>query len=384
MLAVDPDAYAQLISGFHPKPDKCRRHAAIREPGTTFYADCIAISRLHDHIMTGNIEFGVAGGDHMQQPIILGLMPQQPGLIGTGEDWTGLTSPAERRKLQNRLNQRARRKRRAKEAMSGAETIPKSKYQKTKDRNSDDNSNTTALEVCSHAKRDFQSELWHVFNSAAGPLKLDRSEFGRVVNLCRLTSTATQKMITECENWAQNRIMTGSPTTDHLLVLVKFNVFRALFSNCKDLGFSYEDDLPDDALSPFTDPSDTLCRTRPMPSALQPTKLQRELPHHPWIDFIPIPGMRDNLLRAGDSYDDMELCGDLVGFFSGSADRTGMIVWEDPWDPKGWQITESFLKHWGWTIRGCSQLFESTNYWRKRCGEEPLNFEGLVCEELDE
>jgi len=50
------------------------------------------------------------GRSFSQEPICLGLMPQQPGMIGLAEDWTGLTNPAERRKLQNRRNQRAYRK----------------------------------------------------------------------------------------------------------------------------------------------------------------------------------------------------------------------------------------------------------------------------------
>jgi hypothetical protein len=44
-------------------------------------------------------------------PVIqLGKMPQVVNVRHTEEDWTGLTNATERRKLQNRLNQRARRK----------------------------------------------------------------------------------------------------------------------------------------------------------------------------------------------------------------------------------------------------------------------------------
>src|SRR6266536_4221644 len=176
--------------------------------------------------------------------------------------------------------------------------------------------------------------------------------------------------------------MMGSPTADHLLALVKFNVFRALISNSMTLGFSTEEGMKDDALSPFTTPSNLKNHILVLPSALRPTKLQCQIPHHPWIDLLPIPEMRDNLLLAGDAFDDMELCGDLVGFFSASTGRTGMIIWGEPWDPDGWEVTKAFLKYWGWTIRGCSKISESTNYWRSRRGESPLHFDGLLCEQV--
>ena len=50
--------------------------------------------------------------------------------------------------------------------------------------------------------------------------------------------------------------------------------------------------------------------------------------------------MRDNLLRAGNSYDDLELCADLVGF--SPTTRTGLIVWREPWGLEGWGFTQLF------------------------------------------
>jgi hypothetical protein len=39
--------------------------------------------------------------------MLIGRLPQQVEVRAPEDDWTGLTDPAERRKLQNRLNQRA-------------------------------------------------------------------------------------------------------------------------------------------------------------------------------------------------------------------------------------------------------------------------------------
>jgi hypothetical protein len=218
-----------------------------------------------------------------------------------------------------------------------------------------------------------ENELWRIFHSAAERSRLDRQKLFRIASVCKLGSIEQHKMISEFERWIEDCQRMGSPRTDLLLVLVKFNVFRAMIINSGYLGYLAGEGMDDDdALSPFTDPSNPNWQIRSVPAALRPTKLQRQIPHHPWIDILPAPGMRDNLLRAGETYDDMELCADLVGFFSESKGRTGMIVWGEPWDIAGWEVTESFVKHWGWTIRGCEQLLQATNYWRERRGEDPL------------
>jgi len=40
--------------------------------------------------------------------------------------------------------------------------------------------------------------------------------------------------------------------SDHVLVLIKFNIFRAIVNNATTLGFQIEITMEDDALSPFT------------------------------------------------------------------------------------------------------------------------------------
>lgn len=175
----------------------------------------------------------------------------------------------------------------------------------------------------------------------------------------------------------------GSPRTDNVLVLVKFNVFRALMSNAKDLGTSDKDIMDDNARSPYSNTCQPLRLSRPLPIALQPTKLQQEIHHHPWIDALPIPNMRDNLLLAGYLFGDPRLCADLVGIYSESTDRHGMIVWGDPWDSASWEVTELFAKHWGWIIRGCEELFRSTNYWREQCGKRLYRLTNFSAKGLD-
>lgn len=176
-------------------------------------------------------------------------------------------------------------------------------------------------------------------------------------------------LLSNLEQWVQARSL-SSPRNDQLLVLVTFNVFRAMTINSRSIGLTIEDNLDnDEALSPFIDavyPSSDF----EMPMTLRPTALQRRVDHHPWIDILPCPRMRDNLLRAEDTYDEEKLCSDLIRY-----PQSGVIVWGDPWDPNCWEITEEFFDDWSWSVDGCDLLLDSTNRWREIRGEVLLSFD---------
>lgn len=76
----------------------------------------------------------------------------------------------------------------------------------------------------------------------------------------------------------------------------------------------------------------------------------------------------------------------LGGFFnsSNSTPQNGLIIWGDPWDPAGWEITPQYLQRWAWTIDGCTELLASTNYWRQRRGEKLLRFQRVFQGVVDE
>ncbi|RHZ62469.1 NmrA-like family protein [Aspergillus thermomutatus] len=100
------------------------------------------------------------------------------------------------------------------------------------------------------------------------------------------------------------------------------------------------------------------------------------VPHHPWIDLLPVAELRDNLLcQSETTYDAAQLCRDMQGFQSVSSGRGGVIVWGEPWDQQGWEVTEAFVQKWPWVVRGSRSLLESTNYWRAKRGEPALYFQ---------
>lgn len=174
---------------------------------------------------------------------------------------------------------------------------------------------------------------------------------------------------------AYRSYMLGSPTSEHLLTLTKVNVFRAYIDNMKLIG-SFSENTCDDSISRFYQAD--LSKELPleesftnMPLNLRPTKIQRTIPHHPWLDFFPHPRMRDNLIQAESTWDDEELCVDLMAFWGGKPQAdAGLLVWGEPWDIRNWEMTEPFIKKYQWAVRGCVEMMTATNAWRAKRGEK--------------
>ena len=153
--------------------------------------------------------------------------------------------------------------------------------------------------------------------------------------------------------------------------------------NDRALGFNSEW-LDGSSISPF---NKSMCsehfNVSTCPTHLKPTPLQNAVEHHPWIDLLPSSTMRDNILRLGDEYDDTPLCQDLVEICDRPGQQAGLIVWGDPWDPHNWEVSEEFLRKWGWVIRNCWELLSATNHWRTKRGERKLFPDSLCTEVLD-
>ena len=202
---------------------------------------------------------------------------------------------------------------------------------------------------------------------------MDLASLAEITNIHILSpnSQSTKNKMALLEKIALQYYTMGSPRTDLLLNLITLNFTKALMENKRILGLR-PNDLHDDAISPFNTAGprqDTCLET--LPKSLQPTLIQRSIPHHPWLDLLPIPQMRDNLILAGEFEEEEQLCLDMKG--SGAPQPgNGIIVWSDPWDPAGWEVTAPFACSWGWVLRGCLDLAVSTNRWRVQRNEKPL------------
>ncbi|KAJ0115063.1 hypothetical protein J7T55_001472 [Diaporthe amygdali] len=84
--------------------------------------------------------------------------------------------------------------------------------------------------------------------------------------------------------------------------------------------------------------------------------------------------MRDNLLLAAGLFDEDKLCNVLLEFEDIPNEKSGLVVWGEPWDPASWEASEAFIKEWTWAIKGCTELLNSTNFWRARRGERPVKW----------
>jgi hypothetical protein len=212
---------------------------------------------------------------------------------------------------------------------------------------------------------------WIMAESAQGS-EMDDIENVRILDPDSETTRATMWRL---ETVAHHYRLSGSPRTDLILHLIQFHFTKALMENSKILGLTTEK-LHDDAISPFNTAGPWQqheeIEISSIPASLQPTIVQRTVPHHPWFDLLPIPQMRDNLILAGESYDETQLCYDMKGRGKVCHGKPGIVVWRDPWDPTGWEVTDTFARDWGWVIWKCNDLFRSTNYWRAQRGEREL------------
>ena len=122
-------------------------------------------------------------------------------------------------------------------------------------------------------------------------------------------------------------IFTNPGLSEHRYIsLMEFSPLRAFIQNAELLAIDPELFIDDNALSPWTtsNPYPTL-----MPHDLSPTPFQLATPHHPYIDLIAPPSLRNNLI-ASDLTEEQEnlLCFDV---HNGS-----FMIWgSQPWSAFG-------------------------------------------------
>ncbi|KAI0437909.1 hypothetical protein F4803DRAFT_536952 [Xylaria telfairii] len=297
----------------------------------------------------------------MAKPILLDEMPHMAEARSIEDDWAGVSDFTARKKRQNRLNQRALRRRR--EAMKSAylqhelpKTIRPHNMECQAEFVGDLSSHTTFQQATAGQLEHHPSPVSRTLGSRPPPEFGWISGEGSALLVVSVGPTTIVLNLYSCPLPA-----------DHLLTLVRYNLYRACAANAKILGLDPRS-LHDDIISPFCD---LKTFNYPLPKSLIPTETQIAVRHHPYIDIFPFGCLRDKLILLGGTVDEDELCADLGGKNS-TTEHTGLIVWGDPWDPMGWELSEYVAIKWARLFNGCDKLSIATNYWRTRRGEPPF------------
>ncbi|KAJ5928772.1 hypothetical protein N7466_007728 [Penicillium verhagenii] len=201
-------------------------------------------------------------------------------------------------------------------------------------------------------------------------------------------------------------------SADQLLHLIQFNAYRGLYKNKALLGRTAISLSPGRDPQRFDESFPTFSVVLPrasdviVPGSLAPTQSQMRMIHSTWINTIPFPAMRDNLIKWEGSFNHAEFAMDVVGYLMDSilfpqpegsfvtelaregqsiieevdqddeitAHRNGIIIWGEPHRIDSWEATPGFLRKYAWAMQGCDEWIESSNRWRRIRGEEPLRF----------
>ena len=116
---------------------------------------------------------------------------------------------------------------------------------------------------------------------------------------------------------------------------------------------------------------------------LRPNSEQITVKHHPYIDILPFPTLRKNLIIHQEEIDEDEFFQDLLtgivcwgGAGIGRKDRedsTGYASTGTPWDVRSWEARVWFLQKY-WTLLGGEdgELVRQSEWWRSIRGEDTV------------
>ncbi|KAK4554927.1 hypothetical protein LTR86_008075 [Recurvomyces mirabilis] len=274
------------------------------------------------------------------------------------ENWRGKTDRLERRRIQNRLNQRAFRER-----QRSSPTPPSDVEQPAM--------------VATYKKIPLlRTQSDPALTSASGSCPTSVPEH---LWMKRSRSSSPAHISYEREMFRHDTLedILGEPKQDELGYTINRNLFQAAFANAGALGISAA--AIETEYSART--SRSICAPG-MTQALIPIELQYTVEHDQFIDIIPHPRFRYNVLTAiaASRSNVTSLIGSLrrsglVVVVNGARSRDGVVIWGPPDNFRSWEISEAFYSVWKHFLVGCDDWLQATNVWRARRAERAL----LLC-----
>jgi hypothetical protein len=289
-------------------------------------------------------------------------------IITINENWRGKSDPSQRRCIQNRLNQRAFRERHRTE-----------RIKKNRDYRRDYTLSTSLEEKCDTGHSNSNGYGLHASFDERGS---GCDDVGRIQQ-CGLSLLPLLGTIRNCldSRDSQTACITSTCSSnnpwDELSLVINCNFMRAVTENAQRLRL-------DLCFLRSVTISTTLCHASvvSVPQTLEPVELQYLLPHDPIIDTIPHARLRYNVLHcivtgrldAACFSTCLRRSGTIVNI-QGEALRSGLVVWDLPQHLSSWELSEAFIKTWGFLLGGCEDFVEVTNVWRNRKGERALTLD---------
>ncbi|KAI1330984.1 hypothetical protein F5Y16DRAFT_361865 [Xylariaceae sp. FL0255] len=177
----------------------------------------------------------------------------------------------------------------------------------------------------------------------------------------------------------------GSNSTDssfsfpdsYYLPMSELTLLRALLRIATRLRCNTKTMWEIEASSPFNDGTHTPSTMLELPLNWRPTQAQITVPHHPAIDMLPWPNVRDRIIQFMNLPDDARpavATGPLaiVQFAYDLEDTAeGVRIWgDDPCEATSWEVGQALFERW-WFIFD-KQVIDQSNYWRTLRGAPAL------------
>ncbi|KAJ2996642.1 hypothetical protein NUW58_g909 [Xylaria curta] len=132
------------------------------------------------------------------------------------------------------------------------------------------------------------------------------------------------------------------------------------------------------ANSPFNDGTHTALTVQELPQVWRPTVSQLSIPHHPVIDLLPWPNVRDRIIMLMGLPDEARppaaagplAIAQLAYDLEDAAE--GVRIWgDDPCESTSWEVGQVLFERW-WFVFD-RQVIDQSNYWRKLRGAATLS-----------